>query len=74
MHCISQAVITDKDVVLPLIRGNIELNGLTGTPGGSKNLGGRCALLYFFHTPKLLSRLSILLSVWLISACSVVLS
>ncbi|KAI8470255.1 MAG: putative methyltransferase-domain-containing protein [Monoraphidium minutum] len=36
----AQVVITDKDVVLPLIQENIELNGLPHTPGGSKHCGG----------------------------------
>lgn len=37
-----QVVITDKDVVLPLIRDNIALNGLPGVPGGARHCGG-CA-------------------------------
>ncbi|GBF87904.1 N-lysine methyltransferase-like protein [Raphidocelis subcapitata] len=38
----AEAVITDKDVVLPLIRENIALNGLPDAPGGEKHCGG-CA-------------------------------
>jgi hypothetical protein len=37
-----QVVITDKDVVLPLIRDNIELNDIPDVPGSGKCCGGRC--------------------------------
>lgn len=40
----AQVVITDKDMVLPLIGENIELNGISATPGAGKHCGGRCVL------------------------------